>query len=127
MPTPTEIRKLKSVRFEVRNPKGGAMKFIVSRSEPNEKHPEPAFFLASLDGGFQYVGQINPADGRLVLTGSSRFNEADPLVKVARFALAVMFGSKELPAGFEILGPAPKRKKKTKKKTAEPENARLPL
>lgn len=117
MPTPTELRKKKSVRFEVINPKGGKMKFTTTRSDPTDKYPEPAFFLASLDHGFQYVGQINPSNGKLVLTGGSKFDEDSPTVKVGRFALSVIFGNRALPDGFTILGPPPPKPRGRKKKS----------
>lgn len=124
-PTPTEIRERKSTRFEVHNPAGEVLKFIVARSEPTEQYPGPhRFFVNQLVRGQNfrdgYVGQMDPEDGRLILTNGSRFDEGSLIFKVCSVALEAIFGRVELPKGFTVNEtPAKKPKPKPEPKTEE--------
>ncbi len=114
-PTPNEIQESKTIRFEVENSAGNLMKYLVSRADPapDDKYPETRFFLNNLDKGFVYVGQIDPESGRLTLTPGSKFSPESTVFRVARFALSVIWGKKELPPGAgEIRKTAPKQKAK---------------
>jgi hypothetical protein len=111
-PTPLEIKESKSIRFEVENARGGLLKYLISRSEPDEKFPEFRYFLNNLNEGFSYVGIIDPETGRLALTQGSKFSPDSPVYRVGKFALSVIWGHRELESGSgEIRRTVPKKRK----------------
>ncbi len=107
-PTPTEIRGNKRTRFNIENPRGQVRKYIVSITDEPDKRP--CFFLSTLDPKFLYVGEMNPEDGDLRITGGSKFDEDSDTFKIGRAALAVIFGRRDLPEGFKIRKPEDKKK-----------------
>ncbi len=127
-PTPLEIKESKSLRFEVENARGGLLKYLVSRSEPDEKFPGFRYFLNNLNEGFNYVGQIDPETGRLALTQGSKFSPDSPIYRVGKFALSVIWGHRELEPGTgEIRKTVPRPKRKPLPKLGRENEPTLPL
>src|SRR5258707_953291 len=90
--------------FTVSSPKGGRYTFKVSRKDANGSYPE-AYFLSLLTGSdnendYTYVGMVNPSDGSIRLTRASNYNGNTVPVKVARWLFSMLWGTKDLPAGY---------------------------
>jgi hypothetical protein len=116
--TRADVLGNKYTRFEIANPTGHVMKYVISRTDPNERYQHTRFFVANLDSGFNYVGFLDPDTGNVVLTAGSRFEEKSRVVAVARYALAVIFGKREMPDGYEIR--VSQEKKNGRKRCLEP-------
>lgn len=103
--SPKTIRDDKQTRFDVHAPTGQVLKFIVTRMDKGE---DRVYFLAHLASGesgsrpFHYVGMLNGWSGEVALTHQSTYPETDTVVKVARRALAALYGRQALPKGFKV-------------------------
>lgn len=92
--------------FTVSNDKGDRYTFKVIHKKGNERWA-PVWFIALLTGpnnedDYTYMGKVDPELGTVILTNKSAYPEEALPVKVANFALRIMWGRQELPAGYAI-------------------------
>lgn len=92
--------------FTVSNDKGNRYTFRVKHSEGNDRFP-PAWFLSLLTGrdnenDYTYLGMIDAEMGTIRLTAKSGFAKDTLPVKVAEFALRIIWGRQALPDGYAI-------------------------
>lgn len=101
--------------FTVSNGAGRHFTYKVYRREPDDKHPQPAYFIKVLTSpdDYTYLGLLTRphwVDGRapmgIKLTSMSKFKEGAECLKVARWALRAIWqvaeGRYRLPAGYTI-------------------------
>ena len=91
--------------FTVSNAKGDHYTFQVTRKE-TEGRPV-TFFVALLTGpnnetDYTYMGVLSQAVGTVILTKASKFNPESLPVKVAQWALALLWRNQPVPAGYAI-------------------------
>lgn len=92
--------------FTVKSKTGQYYTYKVGKSEGSEKF-SPAWFIHLLTGpdntsSYTYMGMLNPKDGTIRLTHSSRFSDDSLPVKVARWATNIIWAGKPLPEGYAI-------------------------
>lgn len=92
--------------FTVRNPQGVRYTFRVKGLESTESRPA-AYFVNLLTGpnntgDYTYVGLLDAATGTIRLTAKSRLTEDSTPLKVARWALRVIWTGADAPAGYSI-------------------------
>jgi hypothetical protein len=85
--------------FTVANGEGKHYTFHVWKSEPNQQFPNPAHFIEVLTGpdnttDYTYIGKVRiyPNNNPVIhLTGKSKYKPGDTIVKVADWALRVIW------------------------------------
>jgi len=88
--------------FTVQNPKGDYYTFKVRQPKADMPH-----FLSLLTGpdnenSFTYLGMVFPDNGQVKTTAKSKMTSDSLPVKVAAFALRCVWGSQNLPEGYQI-------------------------
>lgn len=97
--------------FTVSNPQGERYTYKVVRKEAEARFDRwndgrPTFFLSLLTGpdnggDYTYVGILDQ-NGGVKLTRASRYTDDTRPVRVARWALGLVFGGRSLPDGYQI-------------------------
>ena len=89
--------------FTVANPNGEHYTFKI-RQPKGENKP---FFVSLLtgpqnDSDYTYLGIYNPKQQNVCLTKKSRYTDESTPVKVIRWAIRIIAGCKDIPAGYTI-------------------------
>jgi len=92
--------------FTVSNGKGERYTFRVTHKEASGTYPA-TWFVALLTGpdntsDYTYMGMLNPTEGTVRLTRNSKFAEDSTPVRVIRWALGIVWNSKEFPSGYKL-------------------------
>jgi hypothetical protein len=90
--------------FTVDNGRGDWQTYKVAKSRDEAN---PVYFVSVMDGpdnqsSYAYIGLLDPNSGEMRVTRKSRYAEDHRFVRIARFALRVVFGKQELPAGYDV-------------------------
>ena len=97
--------------FTVSNDKGEHYTFCVAAPRKQQDEQNPCFFVSALTGpdnqhDYTYLGLLNGKSGNVVITAKSAWkpeNGVDQkIVKVARWAIRLVWEQKEVPAGYKI-------------------------
>lgn len=92
--------------FTVSNAQGEHYTYKVTHKEANGNNRE-AWFASVLTGpdntaDYTYLGMVDPADGNVRLTKSSRYTDDSQPVRVVRWALRLVWNQKNPPEGYAV-------------------------
>lgn len=92
--------------FTIDNGKGTHYTYKVTHKEATGQYNE-SWFVSLLTGpdntsNYTYLGMLNPFNGAVSLTRKSKFDDLTLPVRVIRWALNIIWSSKELPTGYNI-------------------------
>ena len=92
--------------FTVESVTGHYYTYRITHKEANGNFSE-SWLISLLTGpdntsSYTYLGKLNPSTGAVTLTAGSKFTDNSTPVRVIRWALQIIWGYKELPAGYNI-------------------------
>lgn len=94
--------------FTVQNNDTGEHRtYRIKASKPNDRYPNPAYFVGLLSGpdntsSYQYLGMVDPQNGNVRLTAKSRMTEESAAVKGIRYVLGRVFSSGQIHDQMEV-------------------------
>jgi hypothetical protein len=95
--------------FTVANPQGDRFTFKVTRKDPQpgSRFTDPTYFVALMTGSnnetdYTYLGILKAQTGTVILTKGSQFAADHLAVKVAQWAVALVWKNQAVPAGYAI-------------------------